>query len=88
MKHASAFQPLTDIDTELPVGGNYAFRVRGEYHLLNPASVSKMQHAVRTGSFETFQEYTDLIDKQSQHLCTLRGLFKFKPATPIPIEEV
>src|ERR1700728_2098805 len=88
MKHASAFQALTDIDTELPVGGNYAFRVRGEYHLLNPASVSTMQHAVRPGSFERFQEYTDPIDKQSQHLCTRRGLFKSKPATPIPIEEV
>ena len=88
MKHASAFQPLTDIDTELPVGGSYHFRVRGEYHLINPETVSKMQHAVRQGSFETFQEYTDLIDEQSKHLCTLRGLFKFKEATAIPIEEV
>jgi glutamate synthase (NADPH) large chain len=88
MKHALAFQPLTDIDTELPVGGSYAFRVRGEYHLINPESVSKMQHAVRQGSFETFQQYTDLIDEQSKHLCTLRGLFKFKEATAIPIEEV
>jgi glutamate synthase (NADPH) large chain len=88
MKHALAFQPLTDIDTELPVGGSYAFRVRGEYHLLNPATVSKMQHAVRQKSFETFQEYTDLIDQQSEHLCTLRGLFKFKEGTPVPLEEV
>jgi glutamate synthase (NADPH/NADH) large chain len=88
MKHALAYQPITDSDTELPVGGAYAFRVRGEYHLLNPSSVSKLQHAVRQGSFETFQEYTDLIDQQTRQLCTLRGLFQFKEGTPIPIGEV
>jgi glutamate synthase (NADPH) large chain len=88
MKHELAFQPVTDADTELPVGGSYAYRVRGEYHLLNPATVSKMQHAVRQNNFQTFQEYTDLIDQQARHLCTLRGLFDFKPAAGIPIEEV
>ncbi len=88
MKHELAFQPLKDADTELPVGGSYAWRVRGEYHLVNPSTVSKLQHAVQQNSFKTFQEYTDLIDKQSRHFCTLRGLFEFKPSTPIPIEEV
>ena len=89
MKHLQAFQPLTEMDTELPVGGSYAYRVRGEYHLVNPGTVSKLQHAVRQNSFETFQEYTDLIDEQSRHLCTLRGLFEFKPGiVPVPIEDV
>jgi glutamate synthase (NADPH) large chain len=88
MKHALAFQPLMDLDTELPVGGSYAFRLRGEYHLLNPDTVSKMQHAVRQNSFETFQEYTDLIDSQNRHLCTLRGLFQFKEAEPVALETV
>lgn len=88
MKHELAFQPLKDADTELPVGGSYAWRVRGEYHLVNPSTVSKMQHAVRQNNFATFQEYTDLIDKESRQLCTLRGLFQFKSATPVPIEEV
>ncbi len=88
MKHELAFQPLKDADTELPVGGSYAWRIRGEYHLVNPLTVSKMQHAVRQNNFQTFQEYTDLIDKESRQLCTLRGLFQFKPATPVPIEEV
>src|SRR4029078_4387722 len=60
MKHALAFYPITDSDTELPVGGNYEYRVRGEYHLLNPLTVSKLQHAVQTQSYQTFKEYTDL----------------------------
>ena len=88
MKHELAFQPLQDTDTELPVGGSYAWRVRGEYHLVNPSTVSKMQHAVRQNSFQTFQEYTDLIDRESRQLCTLRGLFRFKESTPIPLDEV
>ena len=89
MKHEHAFRPVTEADTELDVGGSYQYRVRGEYHLLNPLTVSKLQHAVRQESFQTFQEYTTLIDDQSRELCTLRGLMEFKPADkPVPIEEV
>ncbi|MGH9662226.1 MAG: glutamate synthase large subunit, partial [Bryobacteraceae bacterium] len=89
MKHDLAFQPVADSDTELPIGGNYQYRIRGEYHLLNPLTVSKLQHAVRQESFETFQEYTDLIDQQSRQLCTLRGLLELKASDrPAPLEEV
>ena len=80
---------MTESDTELAVGGGYHFRVNGEYHLLNPDTISKLQHSVREGNFKTFQEYTDLIDKQSRNLATLRSLMKFKKARkPMPIEQV
>jgi glutamate synthase domain-containing protein 2/glutamate synthase domain-containing protein 1/glutamate synthase domain-containing protein 3 len=89
MKHAYAFQPVTDSETELVVGGQYQYREGGEYHLLNPETISKMQHAVRANSARTFQEYTDLLDDQSRHYCTLRGLMQLKHADePVPIEEV
>ena len=89
MKHSYAFQPLTDSETELVVGGHYQYREGGEYHLLNPLTISKLQHAVRSNNPTTFQEYTDLLDQQNRTLCTLRGLLKLKYAdTPIPIEEV
>jgi glutamate synthase (NADPH) large chain len=89
LKHAYAFQPLTDSETDLAVGGQYQYREGGEYHLLNPLTISKVQHAVRANSATTFQEYTDLIDDQNRNLSTLRGLMKLKYAeTPIPIEEV
>ncbi len=89
MKHSYAFQPLTESETELSVGGQYQFRVEGEYHLLNPETISKLQHAVRQNNPATFQEYTDLIDNQNKHLCTLRGLLKLKYAEqPIPLDEV
>jgi glutamate synthase (NADPH/NADH) large chain len=89
MKHAFAFRPVTDADTELSVGGSYHYRVNGEYHLLNPQTISKLQHSVRGGDFKTFQEFTDLIDQQSQNLATLRSLMKIKKARkPISIDQV
>jgi glutamate synthase domain-containing protein 2/glutamate synthase domain-containing protein 1/glutamate synthase domain-containing protein 3 len=89
MKHAYAFQPLTESETDLVVGGQYQYREGGEYHLLNPLTISKVQHAVRQNNPATFQEYTDLIDDQNRNLCTLRGLLQLKYADqPIPIEEV
>jgi glutamate synthase domain-containing protein 2/glutamate synthase domain-containing protein 1/glutamate synthase domain-containing protein 3 len=89
MKHAYAFQPLTDSETELVVGGQYQYREGGEYHLLNPQTISKMQHAVRQNNPTTFQEYTDLIDDQNRNMATLRGLLKLKYAeTPIPLNQV
>jgi glutamate synthase domain-containing protein 2/glutamate synthase domain-containing protein 1/glutamate synthase domain-containing protein 3 len=89
MKHKYAFQPLTDSETDLVVGGHYQYREGGEYHLLNPMTISKLQHAVREQNPTTFQEYTDLLDEQNRHLCTLRGLLKLKYLDePIPIDEV
>jgi len=89
IKHEYAFRPLTDSETELVVGGQYQFRENGEYHLLNPHTISKVQHAVRNNSFATFQEYTDLIDGDNRNLCTLRGLMKLNYAEQaIPLEEV
>jgi glutamate synthase (NADPH) large chain len=89
LKHTYAFQPLTESETELVVGGQYQYREGGEYHLLNPQTISKLQHAVRQNNPATFQEYTDLLDDQNRTLCTLRGLLKLKYSEhPIPLEEV
>jgi glutamate synthase (NADPH/NADH) large chain len=89
IKHAYAFQPLTDSETDLAVGGHYQYREGGEYHLLNPLTIGKLQQAVRINSATTFQEYTDLIDDQNRNMATLRGLMKLRYAeTPIPVEEV
>jgi glutamate synthase (NADPH) large chain len=89
LKHEHAFRPVLESDTELAIGGTYQYRERGEYHLFNPQTIAKLQHAVRQQSFATFQEYTDLIDRQNQQLTTLRGLLEIKKSDePIPLEEV
>ena len=63
---------------ELEVGGEYQWRREGEYHLFNPDTVFKLQHATRTGQYSIFKEYTKLVDDQSERLASLRGLFRFR----------
>ncbi|MCK9518102.1 MAG: glutamate synthase large subunit [Dehalococcoidia bacterium] len=70
-------------------GGQYQWRRDGEYHLFNPETVFRLQHATRTGQFEIFRQYTDAVNQQSQRMATLRGLFEFKPdRSPVPLDEV
>ncbi|CAN5576899.1 glutamate synthase large subunit [soil metagenome] len=91
-RHAKAYpdRPAERAHRELEVGGEYHWRREGEYHLFNPETVFKLQHATRTGRYEVFKEYTKLVDDQSARLATLRGLFDLSPGdrTPVPIDEV
>jgi glutamate synthase domain-containing protein 2/glutamate synthase domain-containing protein 1/glutamate synthase domain-containing protein 3 len=88
-KHEFAFRPMTESETDLDVGGNYAYRAKGEYHLLNPFTISKLQHAIRNDSYSTYKEYAEHINNQARHLSTLRGLMDFKHSDePVPLEEV
>ena len=88
MKHDYAFRPVTEADTELAAGGNYHYRASGEYHLVNPQSVAKLQHAVRSESYQTYKEYAEVVNNQSRHLCTLRGLMRFRKGRPVDLSEV
>ena len=51
---------------ELDWGGEYQWRRDGEYHLFNPETVVKLQHATRSGQYQIFKEYTRAVDDQSQ----------------------
>jgi glutamate synthase (NADPH/NADH) large chain len=75
---------------ELPVGGEYQWRREGEFHLFNPDTVFKLQHATRAGRYDVFKQYTSLVDNQARKLATLRGLFELKTGerTRVPIDEV
>ncbi|HYZ04946.1 MAG TPA: glutamate synthase large subunit, partial [Rubrobacter sp.] len=86
-RHRSAFSAAEDNAEELEVGGEYQLRAQGQYHLWNQRSIPPLQRAVKTGSFETFKEFTRHFDEHSARFATLRGLFDFEQA-PIPIEEV
>ena len=75
---------------DLWAGGEYQWRREGEFHLFNPETVYRLQHSTRTGQYELFKEYTELVDSQSEELATLRGLFTLTPNDkgPISIDEV
>jgi glutamate synthase (NADPH/NADH) large chain len=87
--HQAAFGNDPVLAENLDAGGEYAYRVRGEEHMWTPDSISKLQHATRTGSASTYKEYAKLINDQTKRHMTLRGLFEIKPAgSPIALDEV
>ena len=88
-RHDDAFPARPAGRADLEWGGEYQWRRDGEYHLFNPDTVFKLQHATRTGQARIFREYTKLVDDQSRQLATLRGLIEMKPAgAPVPLAEV
>ncbi len=92
-RHRDAFSDAPIYRSALDVGGEYAFRVRGEEHAWNAATVAALQHAVRGNSYEKYRQFARIINDQSEHLYTIRGLFRIKSAEedgrkPVPIAEV
>ncbi len=88
-RHRIAFGNAPIYRDALDIGGEYAYRIRGEAHTWTPATISKLQHATRTNSPELYAEFSRLIDEQNEDLLTLRGLMTFKEdAVPVPLEEV
>jgi glutamate synthase (ferredoxin) len=87
-RHRHAF-PNRQVNGELDSGGQYQWRDNGEYHLFNPQTIHKLQIACRLNSRKVFGDYSELVNNQSQHLCTLRGLLEFKFADePLPLDQV
>ncbi|HBK06344.1 MAG TPA: glutamate synthase subunit alpha, partial [Acetobacteraceae bacterium] len=88
-RHAAAYGDNPIYKGMLDVGGDYAFRLRGEAHAWTPESIAKLQHAVRGNLPSEFHAFTQTINDQSERLLTIRGLMdlKFAP-TPVPLDEV
>ena len=92
-RHAAAFGNGAILRNTLDIGGEYNYRMRGEKHAWSPDSVATLQHAVRIGSWERYEDFSRAMNEQSKSLLTLRGLFEIKMAeevglTPVPLDEV
>ena len=88
-RHRDAYGDNPIYASMLDVGGQYAWRLRGETHAWTPESVSNLQHAVRGNLPDAYRTFARDINEQSERLLTLRGLMRLKPAaTPIPLEDV
>ncbi|OPF97457.1 Ferredoxin-dependent glutamate synthase 1 [Rhodopseudomonas palustris] len=92
-RHRDAFGSALVYKTALDVGGEYAYRTRGEDHAWTADSVATLQHAVRGNSQERYRAFAKLLNEQQERLLTLRGLFKIKGAEaegrkPVPLAEV
>ena len=90
---ANPKRPEERAHRSLELGGEYQWRREGEYHLFNPETVFKLQHATRAKRYDIFKEYTSKVDDRAEHLATLRSLFRFRDPselgrTPVPLDEV
>ncbi len=91
-RHRLAYldRPAELAHREREVGGEYQWRREGEFHLFNPKTVFKLQHATRAKRYEVFKEYTKAVDEQAAEVATLRGLMRLRTGAlpPVPIDEV
>ena len=89
-RHDKAYpkNPAERTHRRLEVGGEYQWRREGEVHLFNPETVFLLQHATRSKQYDVFRRYTEKVDGLAAEAGSLRGLFRFRPAQKISIDEV
>ena len=87
--HSKAFDRLgLSTDTTLDSEGAHKMRSGKEEHLYNPQTIHLLQLAARTGDYNTFKEYTALVNKE-EGVKNLRGLMDIKfPKKGINIDQV
>jgi glutamate synthase (NADPH/NADH) large chain len=72
----------------LPNPGLYHWRKSGEKHAWNPHTIAAIQQAARAGDPTAYDRFSKLINETTARECHLRGMFKFKKGTPVPLDEV
>ncbi len=70
------------------VGGSYRYRPNSEPHYWSPDAIRLLQSATRQKSYDTFKQFTSVMDTSYRTNGELRGLLDFKEGTPISIDEV
>lgn len=88
--HSAAFDPLgLDVDLTLNSVGSHKERAGEEEHLYNPLTIHLLQEATRSGSYETFKEYTHALTDEGQ-MVNLRSLLDldYSKSKEIPLTEV
>ncbi|WMT89344.1 glutamate synthase large subunit [Pelagibacterium sp. H642] len=94
-RHKLAFSDDAVLRKSLDVGGEYAYRMRGEAHAWGPNTIADLQHAVRLKDEtpETAQERYDAFARaangENAHRLSIRSLFTINPlGGPVDISEV
>jgi glutamate synthase (NADPH) large chain len=93
IRHKSAFGRDPLLASTLDIGGEYAYRMRGESHAWTPDAVAALQHAVRGNAEDRYREFAEMVNTSALRMNTIRGLFKIKSAEalgrkPVPVDSV
>ena len=67
-------------------GGMLKFVFGKEYHAFNPDVINTLHTAVRSGKYEDFKAYANLVNDRP--IATIRDLFKLKTDNPIALDQV
>ncbi len=87
--HTNAYGDNPIYRKHLDVGGDYAYRIRGEEHVWNPDTIAKIQHAARSNDWKNYEAFSRAVNEQEEKLLTFRGLFQMKMADQaVPLDEV
>jgi glutamate synthase (NADPH/NADH) large chain len=92
-RHKDAFGNSPVLEDTLDIGGDYAFRFRGEAHVWHSDTVASLQHAARGNAQDKYREFARMVNEVEDRHVTIRSLFRIKDAqedgrTPVPLEEV
>ncbi|MFB5664001.1 glutamate synthase large subunit [Alteribacillus sp. HJP-4] len=87
-RHREAFRIPRGSRPVLASGDDFQWRVNGEDHQYNPATIHLLQQACRTNNYELYLKYTKLLTSTEKNLQSLRGLLSFKNRKPVRLEEV
>jgi glutamate synthase (NADPH/NADH) large chain len=92
-RHKAAFGSDPILANTLDIGGEYAYRMRGEGHAWSPDAVASLQHAVRGNAVDRYREFAEMVNGEALRMNTIRGLFSVRQADaigrkPISIDEV
>ncbi len=88
-RHDSAFPARPANGHTLEVGGRFQYREGGEFHLFNPSTIHRLQHAVRMGDYRAYKQYAVEVHDRETQLATLRSLLDLTPTgASIPLDEV
>jgi len=67
-------------------GGLLKFVFGKEYHAFNPDVINSLHKAVRSGQYQDFKEYAQLVNNRP--VATIRDLFKLKTTNSIALDQV
>ena len=69
------------------IGSHYYYKYNGESHINDPSSVAHLQKSVQLNDFNEYLKYAkstnDIVNNT-----TIRGLFQYRNATSIPLDQV
>jgi len=92
-RHQDAFGNSPVFEDSLDVGGDYAWRQRGEAHAWRSETVANLQHAARGNSQDKYRAFAKLVNEVEDRYVTIRSLFRIKDAEeagrkPVHLDEV